>query len=264
MTQHTDPPGYAAPPASQGQTSAPEPSFAEKARTLVNQAREGTLATLSHRHHGHPFASLMPYALDPEGRPLVLISSLAVHTHNLKADPRASLLVTEPDPHDEPLAVGRVTLLGTALRLPADETATARATYLARHPNSAHWVDFGDFGFWRLDLIEVYMVGGFGAMDWVSAAGYLEAAPDPLASVARSIIDHMNQDHRDGLLAIVRAGGQAEAEEASLVAVDRLGFRVRVRSGQGLAATRIAFPYEVSTVEECRAAFVAMLQAARR
>src|SRR6185369_6388496 len=113
--------------------------------------RTGTLATLSRKHPGHPFASLMPYALDERGWPLLLISSMAVHTQNLLADPRASLLVTQPTAGD-PLAAGRMTLMGEALAVPEAERAAARAAYLARHANAAYWVDFDDFSFWRLEL----------------------------------------------------------------------------------------------------------------
>jgi len=86
-----------APPAdAPGTPPVPEPTYAERARTLAHVGRVGMLATLSRRHPGHPFASVMPYALDGAGRPLVLISSMAMHTQNLQVDPRASLLVTQP------------------------------------------------------------------------------------------------------------------------------------------------------------------------
>src|SRR5207244_10829402 len=86
-----------APPAdASGASSVPEPTYAERARTLAHVGRVGTLATLSRRHPGHPFASVMPYALAGTGRPLFLLSSMAMHTQNLQADPRASLLVTQP------------------------------------------------------------------------------------------------------------------------------------------------------------------------
>src|SRR5437762_3355741 len=77
--------------------SVPEPPYAERARTLVHLGRAGTLATLSRRHVGHPFASIMPYAVDERGNPLLLISTMAMHTQNLQGDARASLLVAQPD-----------------------------------------------------------------------------------------------------------------------------------------------------------------------
>src|SRR3989454_12755212 len=114
MSRHAGPPRGADAP------SVPEPTFAERARTLAYLGRTGTLATLSRRHPGHPFASVMPYALDDAGRPAVLISSMAMHTQNLQADPRASLLVTPPglgpqrEESDDPLARARLTLMGDA------------------------------------------------------------------------------------------------------------------------------------------------------
>src|ERR1700739_127262 len=71
----------------------PEPSYAERVRTLISLASIGTLSTLSRKHSGFPFGSLMPFALDPAGCPIFLISNMAMHTQNLKADPRCSLLL---------------------------------------------------------------------------------------------------------------------------------------------------------------------------
>lgn len=236
---------------------APEPAFAEQARTLVHLGRTGALGTLSRRHPGHPFVSIMPYAPDERGRPLVLISTLAMHTQNLAADPRASLLVAQPG--DDPLALARVTLMGAARRLEADERPLARDAYLARHPNAVHWVDFDDFAFWRLDVADVYFVGGFGAMDWLTVPGYETARPDPLADAAPGIIEHMNRDHADALVLYARVLGQLPAEAAEMVAVDRLGFKLRVRAADGLHARRIGFPREVASAEQCRVVLIEML-----
>src|SRR5215475_4517157 len=144
MSQHADTGGRGDGPA------APEPTFAERARTLAHIGRTGTLATASRRHAGHPFASVMPYALDPDGQPLFLISAMAMHTQNLEADPRASLLVTQPDWSGDPLAAGRLTLMGEARRLDTGQAGPAREVYLTWHPRARYWVDFDDFAFWRL------------------------------------------------------------------------------------------------------------------
>jgi len=106
---------HAGPPAAPGTDAPAEPSPAERASTLVHLGRTGMLATLSRRHPGHPFGSVMPYALDEARRPLFLISSMAMHTQNLEADGRASLLVTGPGAAEDPLASGRVTLIGEAM-----------------------------------------------------------------------------------------------------------------------------------------------------
>ena len=242
----------------------PEPSYAERARTLVHLARSGTLSTLSCRHPGHPFGSVMPYAPDDRGVPVLLTSSMAMHTQNLEADPRASLLVTQPGWTDDPLAGGRVTLMGHAARLSDHERPAAREAYLARHAKAAFWVDFEDFAFWRLEVSHVYFVGGFAAMDWVTGEGYAAARPDPLADAAEGIVAHMNRDHTDAMLTLARAHADATAEEATMLSVDRLGFRVRLRSGERLHGVRITFPHEVTTPEQCRATLIEMICSARR
>jgi heme iron utilization protein len=257
VSRHAGPGPGAAP------RSPDEPSYAERARTLVHLARTGTLSTLSRRHPGHPFGSVMPYAPDERGAPLFLISAMAMHTQNLEADPRASLLATQPGWTEDPLAGGRVTLMGRVARVPEPERGAARETYLARHPKAAFWVDFEDFAFWRLEVADVYFVGGFAAMDWVTGEDYAAARPDPLADSADDIVAHMNRDHADALLTLARAHADAAADEATMLSVDRLGFRVRVRSGERLQGTRMSFPREVVTAEECRGALIEMIRAAR-
>src|SRR5438552_18291263 len=110
MNRHAGPPGAPDAPA------VPEPTFAERARTLVDQARSGSLATLSRKHSGHPFASVMPYAPDAEGRPLGFISSLAVPTPNLYGDPRPRPLLAQPCGARAPLAARPPTPPGAAAR----------------------------------------------------------------------------------------------------------------------------------------------------
>src|SRR5437660_2042189 len=121
------------------QPTAPEPSFAERARTLLYLGRIGSLSTLSRKQSGFPFGSVMPYGLDEGGRPIFLISTMAMHTQNLQADPRASLLVTQADASGDPLGASRVTLVGNVLTIPEPDVAEARKLYLARYVNSKYW-----------------------------------------------------------------------------------------------------------------------------
>src|ERR1700682_1224572 len=130
----------------------PEPTFAERARTLVYLSRMGSLSTLSRKQPGFPFGSVMPYGLDEHGRPIFLISTMAMHTQTLQADPPASLLVTQDDAGSDPLGASRVTLVGNVLPIPEAEVADARQLYLARYANSKYWVDFEDFCFYRMGV----------------------------------------------------------------------------------------------------------------
>jgi putative heme iron utilization protein len=245
------------------QPPVPEPAFAERARTLAYLGRIGSLSTLSRKQPGFPFGSVMPYGLDDHGRPVFLISTMAMHTQNLQADPRASLLVTQEDAGD-PLGASRVTLVGTVLPVPDAEVAEARKLYLARYANSKNWVDFEDFSFYRMNVVDVYYVGGFGVMGWVSASEYDRSQPDPLADSMAEIIQHMNTDHKDALVLLVQKFARIELQEATMTAVDRLGFQVRMTTGDGIRGARIAFVREVSNPAEARKVLMEMVQQARQ
>jgi len=254
---------HAGPGPGSDQPSVPESTFAERARTLLYLGRMGSLSTLSRKQSGFPFGSVMPYGLDDRGRPIFLISTMAMHTQNLQADPRASLLVTQQDTEGEPLGASRVTVVGNVLPVPNAELAEARKLYLERHANSRYWVDFEDFSFYRMDVIDVYYVGGFGVMGWVSASDYDRSQPDPLADSTAEIIQHMNSDHKDALVLLARTFARIESTEATMTAVDRLGFHVRVKTPDGLRGARIAFLREVNNPAETRKVLMEMVQQAR-
>jgi heme iron utilization protein len=253
MTQHASP----LPP-----STAPEPTYAERARTLLDRESLGALSTHSVKHPGWPFGSVMPYVLTAEGAPVFLISGMAIHTQNVLADPRASLLVMQSGNERDPLGLARVTLLGTVSSMD-DVSGELRQAYLDRHPNARHWIAYSDFGFFRLDVHHIYFIGGFGAMGWVSADDYIAAEADPLAEAAAGIIEHMNHDHAQALREIAHHFGKLDAEEATMVACDRLGFVLRVRTAGGMKGARIAFPEEVRSSEDARRVLVEMVKAAR-
>lgn len=141
----------------------------EAARALAKSKTFGALGTIA-RDGGHPFATLVGFALVGSA-PVFLLSELAEHTHNLRADPRASLLVVDDggDDNGNPLARGRVTIVGRCAEVARDEVADA---YLARHPSAAQYLALKDFGFWRLEVENVRYVGGFGKMGWIDGAGW--------------------------------------------------------------------------------------------
>jgi len=256
-------PKHAGPSIGGDQPPVPEPTFAERARTLTHLGRIGSLSTLSRKQSGFPFGSVMPYGLDSGGRPIFLISSMAMHTQNLQADPRASLLVTQPDASGDPLGASRVTLIGNAQIIPSSEVADSRSLYLERYANAKYWVDFEDFSFYRMDVLDVYYVGGFGVMGWVQASDYDQAKPDPLADSAAGIMEHINADHKDALVLLARTLAGIESHEAAMTSVDRLGFHLRLKTKDGMKGSRIAFLREVTSKGEARKVLVEMVQQAR-
>jgi len=137
----------------------PTPTHAERARTLVAHISTGTLCTLAQEPEGYPYGSFVTVAFDA-GNPVFLISGIAEHTKNLERDSRASLLVAEGGAAD-PLANGRVTLLGPCRRV-AGDGGSARQAFLAAHPNASYYADFRDFGFWKLEVSSIRYIGGYG------------------------------------------------------------------------------------------------------
>lgn len=253
---------HAGPGPASNEPAVPETTYADRARTLLYLNRIGTLSTHSRKQPGFPFGSVMPYGLDESGRPTFLISTMAMHTQNLQADPRASLLVTQADGGD-PLGAARVTLVGNVARIPETEVAAARKLYLERYANSRNWVDYEDFGFYRMEAVDVYFVGGFGVMGWVSAPEYSGGRPDPLAESGPRIIQHMNTDHAVALKLLAQAFAGAESEEAVMTSIDRLGFYLRLKTAEGPRGVRIAFTREASNPEEARSVLIEMVAQAR-
>jgi putative heme iron utilization protein len=241
------------------------PSHAERCRTLAAKATSATLSTIARDPSGFPYGSLVTLAIDAAGCPLLLLSELAEHSGNLRARPEASVLLTEPlGTHDQPLALGRVTILGLCAKLNVDERAAARTTFLKQQPGASYYVDFEDFAFYRLQPVALRYIGGFGRMSWVGAEEYRAAEPDCLSAAASEILRHMNEDHADGVLAYaVGLAGVADATSATMTAVDRYGFEIAAVTPKGPRAARLAFDEAITSPEDVRRSMVAMAKRAR-
>ena len=240
----------------------PTPSHAEFARTLVETAQSGTMCTLSVEPKGYPYGSLVTFAVH-DGDPIFLVSGLAVHTQNLLACERASLLVAEAGP-DNPLALGRVTLVGSCRQVDDADRDAMKAAFLTKNPQAEFYVDFGDFSFFKLQVESIRYIGGFGRMSWVDASDWRGAEPDPIAPFALPIIAHMNEDHTDAMVLYCRALSKAtDTTDASMVSVDRYGFEMSAVTGDGPRPIRLAFSKPVFTTAEVRAEMVAMAKRVR-
>ena len=144
------------------------------ARTLLEQNNTGTLATFSSKHPGFPFASIATYSISPTGKPIFFFSSMARHSKNLRSNPNASLLVTASaaSNQDSALASGRVTVIGQVKPIDADDLEPVARSYLTANPEAKQWATFGDFQFYTMEIVDIYVVAGFGAMGWVDRATF--------------------------------------------------------------------------------------------
>jgi putative heme iron utilization protein len=143
--------------------------------------------------------------------------------------------------------------MGSVTKVPKEDNAEVRSCYLERHANASYWVDFQDFGFFRMALAEIYFVGGFGSMGWVMPADYVQAAVDPLADEAANLIRELNTDHTETLLLLARALGHVDAQQATVTALDRLGFHLRFTTPDRMQGGRVAFAGPVRNESEVRA-----------
>jgi putative heme iron utilization protein len=158
--------------------SADSSSHVERARSLAQTVRVGSLATLAQEPAGFPYASFVTFALDGAA-PVFLLSELAEHTRNLRADDRAALLIVE-EGEGEPLALARLTLIGRCRAVTSGSTLSesAKRAMLARHPSAERYLLLKDFSFWRLEVETLRYVGGFGRMSWGAGAEWTAACGD--------------------------------------------------------------------------------------
>jgi putative heme iron utilization protein len=134
-------------------------------RILQGLVRERSVAALGTLHEGHPQVSMVPFALAPDGRALVVhVSGLAAHTANMRRDGRVSVLVMEPERPDEmPQALARVTIQGEAREVDGGhpEHGPALEAYLGRFPDAAGLFELPDFGLFLIEVRSARLVGGF-------------------------------------------------------------------------------------------------------
>ena len=174
----------------------PTPDFDPKtaAKKLLREGRSAALASLM-AGTGDPYCSLVNVATAVDGAPLLLISRLAVHTKNVQADPRVSLMIDERKAGD-PLQGARVMLMGTAA---ATDDGDVRRRYLERQPEAEMFAGFADFAFYRLSLSGAHLVAGFGRIVDLKPADILTPVDDAaeLTAAEADILAHMNTDHAE-------------------------------------------------------------------
>lgn len=232
---------------------------AKEARELLNSQYQGVLSTLSVDVPGYPFGSVVPYCLDRHGQPVMLISLIAQHTKNIKADPRVSLIVFAGE-QDDIQANGRVTYLGNAQKIGADDEDTAQRYYRyfpeARDHHKAH-----DFDLYSVKLEKVRYIGGFGQIHWVDSE--LFQLPNPFNHKQETgAVEHMNEDHRDAILSYCDMANITvpHGVQPEMVGVDAEGFHLRL----GQRIHRIGFDQPVANGQQMRERLVEMARRARQ
>ncbi|PVH65091.1 hypothetical protein PAHAL_2G421300 [Panicum hallii] len=235
----------------------------EEIRTILDRSVRGVLATHSQEHAGYPSGSMVDFACDQDGSPILAVSSLAVHSKNLSGNPKCSLVVAK-DPEDRTDTV--ITVYGDAVPVSDEQKDLVRSAYLRRHPD-AFWVDFGDFSFLHIKPKAVRYVSGvatalLGSGEF-SPAEYKEAKVDPISQFSTPITSHMNKDHTDDTKLIVQYSTTVKVDFAYMLDVDSLGFNVKAGYDGSVLKLRIPFPRQAQDRKDVKTLIVEMLQAAK-
>ncbi len=234
-----------------------ERDIAREARELARASATAALATQSAGEGHWPYVSLVTVACDHDATPILLLSDLAEHTKNIKAEPKVSLLFTGIGGSGDPLALGRVTVLGNAVR--ADE-ARLSERFLARHQQARSYAGFRDFHFYKVEPVRAHLVGGFGRIFWIEALPFT-GETGALAEAESDIVAHMNADHEEAirLYAEKLLGLPAQAQPWRMTGIDPEG--CDLAAGERIA--RVPFEAPVSDAQQARTALVSLVKRAR-
>ncbi len=226
---------------------------AHEARNLLLKCYDGVLSTLSLAAPGYPFGSVVPFCLDRQGVPIILIADIAQHTKNIKSDPRVSLIVFDRTAHDLQ-ANGRLTLLADASVVNAEDDDTAER-YYRFFPEARGYHRTHGFQFWRLQPCRMRFIGGIGAIHWLAPESVLARNPFSAADEA-GMVAHMNADHVAAMrkYCAPHLAGDLHSSEPRFAGCDAYGFHLVVAE----QVLRIPFDSPVATPSDVRQALVAL------
>src|SRR4051794_33185191 len=239
----------------------PTPDFdpSRLARSLLRRSRQGALATLS-TGSGDPYCSLVNVASHFDVSPILLISRLALHTKNILADSRVSLMLDERAAGD-PLEGARIMLAGRAEEAAGEAAEILRRRYLRAHPSAEAFVDFKDFSFFRIFPSGAHLVAGFGRIIDLKPAEFLTDLGDAkgLLEAEQGAVEHMNEDHREAMnLYATRLLGAASADWIC-TGCDPDGIDMQT----GRVTLRLDFPERVTSAGGLRKMLVRLANEAR-
>jgi heme iron utilization protein len=228
-----------------------EPSWAERARTLLAAGGDGVLATLDTDFR--PLISPVRFVADAGGTPVVVLSALDPHTLRAWQDPRASFAVGS-----------RLLVQGDLVPVPGLQQLDAQHRFLARHPQRGHELESLDFAWLRLVPSRVRWVDDRGVDRWLRPEDLRGAEPDPLAPVAAELVGQVADSLGADVTLLARAvGGHWSTRAARVVAIDRYGLDVELDEPAGQRQARVPFPEPVSSAGEVHRILATLAAAAR-
>ena len=229
------------------------------ARSLLRRSRQGALASLMNGS-GDPYCSLVNVASHSDASPILLISRLALHTKNILADNRVSLMLDERAAGD-PLEGARIMLAGRAEEATGDLADILRRRYLNAHPSAEAFVDFKDFSFFRIVPSGAHLVAGFGRIVDLTPPQFLTDIGDAggLLEAEQGAVEHMNEDHREAMNLYATRLLDADSADWACTGCDPDGIDMQA----GNITLRLDFPERVTNGTALRKMLVRLAGAAR-
>ena len=236
--------------------------FENITRDFITFNRNGFLSTISASEAGYPFGSITPYDIDSQGRLIILIADISEHAKNLRADNRASMLITDQFGAHDPQSYARATVLGEYLLVPDDEIEEVGWSYKSRFPEAVERERQHGFNYWRCVPSQIRWIGGFGHIGWVQGIKYSDVTPDPLAYVGWDILQHMNMDHEKSLRALLKIYGAVDIDGGRIELTDicKSNFTIQFNDGVNRKRVTIDFPETVDDSIGARKLFISMLE----
>ncbi|HUV99597.1 MAG TPA: pyridoxamine 5'-phosphate oxidase family protein [Gallionella sp.] len=198
--------------------------IAHEARRMLRAHRYGALCTLSKKFDGYPFGSITPYLVDHDGSLLILISTLAEHTKNIRHDPRVSLIThNQQNPHIQ--TQGRVTVTGNAEPEPDRDQAGLR--YLRYFPEAQAYFSMHDFSFYRIRPLAIRHIGGFGNIHWIDMENYTVTQALTFAQREELLLAELNTGQHDLLQQLLQQRHSVDVTDVRAIGLDCDGIDVR-------------------------------------
>ena len=257
---------------------------AKDVRQWLHTSKYATLATLSVRKSlaGFPLGSVVPFAVDRQGRPVILIANIAAHTKNLRGDSRAALFVHDPEATGDPQASWRASVMGRFHKLvPARERAEGKtlaegdeaisdaewdqimARYTQRVPQAPGYMKMHGFSFWRMSTIEsIRYIAGFGRICWIGGETYRQSVDaQAFPKMEQGAMHHMNEDHAENMKEMCQGLLGQTPEAVSMVDLDISGCILETKEPAGMHYMR--FDTLVQGRSDYKTQIISLLRQAR-
>lgn len=140
---------------------------------LSTYAEESSDDNKKHSAEGFPFGSIVRYVVghadEYHGLPIVMLSRIAEHSKHIAKNNKVSLLISAPETHSDIQQTPRVTLLGSMIKLDADDPALQynAKVYFEKFPETRDYFQLLDFDFYYLHIEKKRYVAGFGRAHWL-------------------------------------------------------------------------------------------------